>query len=117
MKRARSKRLAQKQPERGHGTAIKDPRGKSEEPGFTVREQRGTDDDRGLVALGTEEAQVQLSGVVLNLGSADTSCLHPPAAEVQPPRNQSHIPEWGSGCPICPDPQDRPPGPVSKKGG
>ena len=61
---------------------------------------------------------LQLSSVVPNPGSSDTSRLHH-AAKVRPQRDQNHIPEvprWRSGCHVCPDPQDRPPGPVPKKG-
>lgn len=62
---------------------------------------------------------MQLCSVDLNPGSSDTSRLHH-AVEVQPQRDQSHIPEvhqWGSRCHVCLGPQNRPPGSVSKKVG
>lgn len=46
----------------------------------------------GFSAFGSKEAKVQISSVVPNLGSSDTSCLHQ-AAKVQPQQTQSHIPK------------------------
>lgn len=70
------------------------------------------------MALGAEEATVQLPWVDVYPGSSDTCRLHH-AVEVQPWRDQSHRPEvhqWGRWCHVCPEPQDRPLGSVSKKG-
>lgn len=61
-----------------------------------------------------EWPKVQLSSVIPNLGSPDTSCLHH-ATEVQPQWDHRCIPEghwWGSLCHICPGPQDWPPASV-----
>lgn len=59
-----------------------------------------------LLAFGSEEAKVQLSLVVQNLGSHSTSHLHQ-AAETRAQRDQSRTPEvhqWGSRCHILPGP-------------
>ena len=68
--------------------------------------------------LAQEEVKLQLSSVVPNPVSSDTSCLHH-ATKVQPKQDQSHNLRGMGGIvgamSFFPGTQDRPSGPISKK--